>query len=261
MILHRPELFQRKPNLILLDLDNTLYEYAPCHAAGMEAAQAVAEENLNIAKADFERHYAEARAEIKARIKGQAASHNRLLYFQRALERAGFACEVRTALQLEKAYWCAYLDRIKLFEFVHDFLDDLRIAEIPVMIVTDLTAAIQYRKVLLLGLDGVIDGIITSEGSGSDKPAPPSFQIATERVSGAAKGSIWMIGDNPESDLVGAKHAVGAITLQKVHAGVQRAADTSSIDGTFESFAEIRELVRRLSTEDRRQPRDTVVRV
>ena len=261
MILHRPELFQRKPNLILLDLDNTLYEYAPCHAAGMEAAQAVAEENLNIAKADFERHYAEARAEIKARIKGQAASHNRLLYFQRALERAGFACEVRTALQLEKAYWCAYLDRIKLFEFVHDFLDDLRIAEIPVIIVTDLTAAIQYRKVLLLGLDGVIDGIITSEGSGSDKPAPSSFQIATERVSGAGKGSIWMIGDNPESDLAGAKHAVGAITLQKVHAGVQRAADISAIDGEFESFAEIRELVQLLSVQDRRHQGDIVVTV
>lgn len=247
MILHRPELFQHRPSLILLDLDNTLYEYAPCHAAGMAAAQAVAEENLNIGKADFERHFAEARIEIKARIKGQAASHNRLLYFQRALERAGFSCEVRTSLQLEKAYWCAYLDRIRVFDSVLDFLDDLRIAEIPVMIVTDLTAAIQYRKVLLLGIDGVIDGIITSEGAGIDKPTPIIFQLATERVNEASKGVIWMIGDNAEADLRGAKQAVGAVTLQKTHTGVEKASDPSIVDATFESFGELRQLLQRLS--------------
>lgn len=248
MIIHRAELFKQKPSLILLDLDNTLYEYAPCHAAGMEAAQAVAQETLNIAKGDFERHFDEARSEIKARLGTQASSHNRVLYFQRMLERAGFACEVRTALQLEKAYWVAYLDRMKLFEHVLDFLDDLRIAEIPAMIVTDLTAAIQYRKVLLLGIDGVIDGIITSEGSGCDKPAPISFQLATERVSGASKGTIWMIGDNPEADLGGAKRAVGAITLQKMHAGVRKALDDGAVDATFQSFGEVRQLVQQLSS-------------
>jgi putative hydrolase of the HAD superfamily len=116
-----------------------------------------------------------------------------------------------------------------------------------VIIVTDLTAAIQYRKVLLLGLDGVIDGIITSEGSGSDKPAQITFQLAVDRVSEAGKGTIWMIGDNPESDLRGAKQGVGAVTLQKIHAGVERASDSAIVDATFESFADLRELLQGLS--------------
>ena len=166
MRIYKAEAFREPPNCVLLDLDNTLYDYAPCNGAGMAAARALAQKLLSIAAADFDGCFADARLEIKARLGATGASHNRLLYFQRTLERAGFSSQPFASLQLEQAYWRAYLDSAVLFEQVHEFLDDLRIAAVPVVVVTDLTAQIQLRKLTVLGLDSLIDWIVTSEESG-----------------------------------------------------------------------------------------------
>ncbi|MGD9811784.1 MAG: HAD family hydrolase, partial [Sphingobium sp.] len=143
MIVHRPEAISRRPSCVLLDLDNTLYSYAPCNEAGMAAAADLAQRQLNLAPADFAQCFRDARAQLKADLGKTASSHNRLLYFQRTLERAGFASQPGIALQLEQAFWRGYLDAIDLFPGVLPFLHDLRIAGIPVVIVTDLTAQIQ----------------------------------------------------------------------------------------------------------------------
>jgi putative hydrolase of the HAD superfamily len=246
MKLFRPELFARRPACVLLDLDNTLYAYAPCHAAAIASARGLAEQSLNLASADFDRCFADARSEIKARLGDQAASHHRLLYFQRMLERAGLASRPFEALQLEQAYWRAYIETARLFPHVMDFLDDLRLADIPAVIVTDLTAGIQLRKTIALDLDSRIDWIVTSEESGHDKPHPASFELALAKL-GGIEGPVWMIGDDHQCDLVGAKRAIGAITLQNLQPGVAVAPkDCPDTDASFSSFADLRRLIERL---------------
>lgn len=242
----RPELFARRPACVLLDLDNTLYAYEPCHAAGIASARNLAEQSLNLAPADFDRCFADARSEIKARLGDQAASHHRLLYFQRMLERAGLASRPFEALQLSQAYWRAYIDTARLFPHVMDFLDDLRLSDIPAVIVTDLTAEIQLRKMIALDLDSRIDWIVTSEESGHDKPHPASFELALAKL-GGIEGPVWMIGDNHQCDLIGAKRAIGAITLQNLQPGMTPAPrDCPDTDASFSSFADLRRLIDQL---------------
>ena len=246
MKLLHADLFDQRPACVLLDLDNTLYAYAPCHAAGTAAAMALAEASLNLKPDDFTRCFADARTEIKARLGDQAASHHRLLYFQRMLERAGLASRPLEALQLEQAYWRAYLDVAVLFPDVIDFLDDLRLAQIPVVIVTDLTAEIQLRKLIALELDQRIDFIVTSEESGHDKPHPASFELALAKL-GGVEGTIWMIGDNHGCDLVGAKQTIGAVTLHYRHGDAAAAPEgCASTDAYFDQFGELSRLLQRL---------------
>lgn len=237
MIIRNTQAFERRPNCVLLDLDNTLYAYEPCHKAGMAEAAELAKELLNIPEGMFLTHFTKAREEVKARLGPVASSHSRLLYFQRTIELAGLASQVSAALQLEQGYWRAFLDASELNDGATDFLDDLRIARIPVVIVTDLTTQIQFRKMVYWNLDRMVDWIVTSEESGADKPAPISYRLALQKV-GLSEGTIWMIGDQTK-ELAGAKEAVGAIGLLKCGAGEARSAPVG-IDAVFESFQELR---------------------
>ena len=246
MKIFHPDNFERRPVCVLLDLDNTLYAYEPSHRAGMTSARALAEQTLNLGGTEFDRCFADARSELKARLGDQAASHSRLLYFQRLLERAGLASRPFEVLQLEQAYWRAYIDAAQLLPDAMEFLDDLRLADVPTIIVTDLTAQIQFRKMIALDLDRRIDWIVTSEESGHDKPHAASFELALAKI-GGIEGPVWMIGDDHHCDLIGAKRAVGAVTLQCVHADVRRApVDCADTDASFQSFGALRRLLARL---------------
>lgn len=243
MKIFSPERVADRPACVLVDLDNTLYPYAPSHAAGMASVREVAQRIIGLGASDFDRCFADARTETKARLKGTGASHHRLLYFQRTLERAGLATRPLEALQLEQAYWRAYIDAAHLFPGALDFLDDLRLWDIPVVIVTDLTANIQLRKMVALGLDRHVDWLVSSEESGHEKPHPASFELALAKL-GGVEGRVWMIGDNHDCDLVGAKAAVDAVTFQILHDGVHGCpAQSDSMDAQFSHFKDVRKLL------------------
>ncbi len=240
MIIKRPDAFTQRPSCVLLDFDNTLYDYASCNRAGMEAARSLAQSLLNIAAGDFDQCFADARSELKARLGATASSHSRLLYFQRTVERAGFASQPFAVLQLEQAFWRAYLDAAVLFPQALDFLDDLRIAGVPSVILTDLTAQIQMRKMILLGIDRAVDWIVTSEEVGHDKPSPLGFELALAKL-GGVEGPVWFIGDDVECDLAGARRTLDAVTLHKVAIGTKAAA-SEHVDAVFSDFADLRKL-------------------
>jgi putative hydrolase of the HAD superfamily len=247
MRVKRQGVFTAPPSCVLFDFDNTLYAYEPCHEAGSAAVAALVKEQLNLAERDFARCLADARTELKNRLGRTAASHSRLLYFQRALELGGFASQPATALQMEQAYWRAYLGEARLFEEAAEFLDDLRIAGVPAVIVTDLTAQIQFRKLIHLGLDRLVDWIVTSEETGADKPAATNFELALAKL-GGVEGAVWMVGEEPNSDIAGAKAAVNALTIQFRRPGIAVAASGDAApDASFEHFGEIRRFFAKLT--------------
>ncbi len=55
---------------------------------------------------------------------------------------------------------------------------------------------------------------------------------------------LWMIGDDPEADIRGAREAVGAVTLQKVHPGVSKGREAAAPDAWFDSFRELRDFMK-----------------
>jgi HAD superfamily hydrolase (TIGR01549 family) len=241
----KPERFDRLPDAVLFDTDNTLYHYDPAHEAAIAAVREKVTSKLAISETQFDSAFGEARREVKHRLKHQAASHSRLLYFQRMLELIGLRTQVLLALDFEQTYWRTFLSNAELFEGVTELLDDLRLAGIPTAIVTDLTAQIQFRKIIYFGLDHYFDYVVTSEESGCDKPDPAPFQIALQKM--MPKGDcIWMIGDNPDTDIAGARNAIKAVTIQKVHSGVMRGEGEKQPDCAVQHFSEITELLRKI---------------
>jgi putative hydrolase of the HAD superfamily len=242
MKINSPEKLKSKPDCVLFDLDNTLYPYEPAHASALNAVKMKVIKNFNLKEHTFNEAFAKAKDLTKAQLRNTAASHSRLLYMQKMLELLGLGSQVLFALDLEQTYWRTFLASANLFPGAKDFLDDLRLNSVPTAIVTDLTAQIQFRKIIYFGLDHYFDCIVTSEESGQEKPHAAPFQLALEKIQ--PKGSIiWMIGDNSEKDIGGAKVAINAVTFQKIHPGVELGMAANSPDCSFEDFSELRSLL------------------
>src|SRR5437868_792739 len=68
---------------VLLDLDNTLYVYKPCHEKALKKTWQVYGQRIQkISFPAFTKKYNAARKVIHHRLHGQATSHSRLHYFQ-----------------------------------------------------------------------------------------------------------------------------------------------------------------------------------
>ncbi len=235
------------PEIILLDLDNTLYDYAPCHTEALDSAAAMAEQTLGMAPDVFQQHYNSARRHVHERLGNNASSHNRLLYFQRLIEISGNGIMPGLALKLYELYWDTFIESIVLFDGVNRFLEYAKKLDISVVLVTDLTADVQFKKIDRLSLDHLLDAVVTSEEAGSDKPDAAVFSLALEK-SGRTTDSIWMIGDNPKKDIQGGK-AIGAVTFLKIQntaPGQDPCAATP--DYTFESFNELTDILKELES-------------
>lgn len=246
MKLIHPERFKQLPDAILFDTDNTLYPYQPAHTAALEAIRSKTVQHFSIRPEDFDRSFDEARRQVKTQLGHTAASHHRLLYLQRMLELMGLGSQVLHALDLEQTYWRTFLSHATLFADVKETLDDIRLLGIPTVIVTDLTAQIQFRKMVYFGLDHYFDYIVTSEECGFDKPHPAPFTMALEKI-GVARDRIWMIGDNPVNDIRGARETIGATTLQKIHADTPQGTGEGTPDAAFEEFHALRQLLARIA--------------
>lgn len=237
--------FNTCPDLIMVDLDNTLYSYTTAHGAAMNEVASIVSDRISLSPTEFDSLYSQARMAIKERIDGTASSHSRLLYFQHMLESIGLGNQVLLMMELENAYWRTFLVNSRLYDGVLPLLETARLASIPLCIVTDLCAQIQFKKLAYLGIENYFDFVVTSEESGSDKPKANSFKLAFEKH-GRHVDTAWMIGDNVDADAYGAKLAVGAITLIRSSDTTKREFENPHVDFQFSDFNAARILLEQL---------------
>ena len=57
---------------------------------------------------------------------------------------------------------------------------------------------------------------------------------------------IWMIGDNPKNDILGARETINAVTLQKIPENITLASEIIKPDAAFSKFSELRKLLVKL---------------
>lgn len=185
---------------ILLDLDHTLYDYNKAHALALEASVNRLSQRIGREPAEVSETYARARKEIHAELAGLASSHSRFLYFQRAVEILGLRPS-SIVIECEEWYWSVFLDHMVLRNGAMQFLDS--VLHIPIAIVTDLSASIQFRKLAKLNLDGYFQTIVTSEEAGVEKPHPRIFEKALAKLE-LDVSRACMIGDDFKKDIRGA---------------------------------------------------------
>jgi len=225
------------PKAVIFDTDNTLYPYFPAHNFATRAVEEKAQSVLGVSASHFSRTLLIARKEIKSILGETASSHSRLLYFQRTIEKLNGKSDIFVSLDLEQTYWSNFLTHTKLFNDVLDFITLLKSKNVLVANITDLTAQIQFRKLIYFGVDQLFDFVVSSEECGVDKPSNLPFQTAIEKLM-VKPHEIWMIGDNPISDIYGAK-SCGIRTLQKIHKGVKAGTDKNLPDIAFGEFSSL----------------------
>lgn len=185
---------------VLLDLDDTLYKYKPCHHTALDRTLSYVSNSLRIDSADAKLKFLVARGQIHIQLKGTAASHNRLLYFQRMCELLRLD-KPWVAFEAYEIYWEAFLEAMELRKGVVNFLDS--VSHLPICLITDLTTHIQFRKIRKLKLDNYIKFLVTSEETGCEKPHPFIFMSALRKLN-LYPEDCFLIGDNFENDIEGA---------------------------------------------------------
>ena len=86
-----------------------------------------------------------------------------------------FSPYINTAVELENLYWENFYDFMTLLMGL-EFLEDIRLMNISVGIVTNFNSVYQFGKILCLGFEDNIDYLVSSEEVGINKPNQKPFQ-------------------------------------------------------------------------------------
>jgi len=190
---------------ILLDLDNTIYEYEPLHKIALQRSIEYIAKVANIDSYAALEYFTKARKFVNQSLCNTASCHNRLLYFQKLFELLNINT-MNYALDSYNVYWNATLDGLVLDRDAEYFLQSIKSQNIKICVVTDLTAHIQFRKIEKLKLAKYIDYIVTSEEVGAEKPDSKMFELALEKLN-LNKNEVCMVGDNYKKDCLGANES------------------------------------------------------
>lgn len=225
-----------KYKALLLDIDNTLYDYNFTHAIAKRNTIKFCIDKFNMKKDEIELAYKKAREKVHIELSETAASHNRLLYFQKMCENLE-TNPLQHSIDIYNVYWDTFLENIKPFEGIYDLLEKYKD---KICLVTDLTAHIQYRKINTLKLSRYCSAIVTSEEAGREKPHPYMFLQALHKLN-IKPNEACMIGDNYQKDIFGAAN-IGMDTIWLNHENKQEKKKQKNVMEA-KVFKEILELV------------------
>jgi len=126
-----------EPELVLFDLDGTLYDYDPAHQAAIEAVKELVEIQFELKAVDFECYFSDARKKVKEDLGAGPAARSRLLYFKTMFELMGLGSSVLSTMNCEYVYWNTFIQNSRLFDGVTELIDELRMRKVPKVLITN----------------------------------------------------------------------------------------------------------------------------
>jgi putative hydrolase of the HAD superfamily len=210
-----------KPQALLIDLDDTLYDERSYVRSGFRAVAAEVARRFPHLSAD---RFFEA-------MVGELDAHGRGKVFDRALARAELSADlVPELVQLYREH----TPQIALWPGVADTLGRLR-QDHRLAIVTDGLGLMQRRKVAALGVEPLVDAVLYCWEHDSPKPHPGPYAEALRRLEVGPLEAV-VIGDNPAHDMAAAR-ALGCRSI-RVRSG-RFAAVPGEADVTVARFTEV----------------------
>ncbi|MFO7710592.1 MAG: HAD-IA family hydrolase [Candidatus Woesearchaeota archaeon] len=234
---------------VLYDLDDTLYDYSHAHKIAMKAVFEELNKHMEISYNRFMKLFKLSRVEIHKELSGTASAHNRVLYFQRLMEKTKNTFEPSIVLKLYHAYWDTLMDNMKLKPGAIESLEYCREHGLKTAIVSDLTTSVQLRKLEKLGISKYIDFLVTSEEAGSEKPHSIMFLLTLNKLKVSAEEAV-MVGDNNVADIEGANF-VGLKTVLLKKGATERLAkeDYKRPDHTIKNLKQLISIVENINLE------------
>ena len=140
---------------LILDIDNTLYDYNISNNIAKKSVVDFCENKFNIDSVSITKAYDQARKKVHIELSETAASHNRLLYFQKTCEILKLN-PLENSLQIYNIYWDTFLENITPFGGVYELLEkyqeyDFNVKRLPIM--DQLVSSHQEMKELIDYLD------------------------------------------------------------------------------------------------------------
>jgi 5'-nucleotidase len=186
----------------IFDLDNTFYSYPPCNDFAKKELFRQTQTELGVSAAETEAAFDAARNEIHQRLSGTASMHSRFLYIQRMLEMLSGRTLLEKTMELNTLFWNAYFSKMELRPWVKPMLVTMKEAGLKTAILTDLTVELQFKKIEALGIQNLVDWMITSEEAGREKPSEETMLLALNKLS-LKPSEVFYVGDHPVKDRLG----------------------------------------------------------
>lgn len=188
---------------LLLDLDDTLYDYSYCHNKSIEKVFTLLSKHSNQSLETIDKQYDLINKNLKNELGGTASSHNKLIYLKQLIEKLNI--DLSLLISCEEEYWDIFYSYMKCYEGVEEFIKWIREKDIKIAIITDCETEYQIKKLNNLDMLKYIDVIVTSEEIGKEKPSSYGFLLAINKLGGKCEECI-MIGDNYKKDIIGANN-------------------------------------------------------
>ncbi|WKZ30842.1 MAG: HAD family hydrolase [Candidatus Dojkabacteria bacterium] len=201
-------------------------------------------------ESDSEKMLSSSREYINNATTSDAAAYDTALYLQHMVENADIRSDRFELLyRLQDSYYKYMLKNLRLYDDAEEFLQWLKESGRKVAIISDGTVKMKLEQIHELGIGRYVDLLVTSEESGSNKPAPNSYMLAMHKLK-MSPSELFVIGNSLKLDIYGA-NMLGMVTVE---ANLTKLGQTATREGMFkprytvDSLAKVRDIIEFLET-------------
>ena len=191
-------------DVILFDLDDTLFDHKYCSRAGVAALQERYAGRIDESIDDLDADYRHLLEQLHKKVLDGSLSLEdaRIERFRALLSSRRIVATADEVQAAARCYRESYDAAYRAVPGAIELLERIR-AKHPIGIVTNHVVVEQVKKIGLIGVEPFIDALVVSEQVGVAKPDSKIFEAALSQLGGTPEEAV-MIGDSWSSDILGA---------------------------------------------------------